>query len=234
MPVECTRPPDEGGNRRSSEVIRGHQSLPVECTRPPLRAVVSASLRRCAHAHYAPACERRECHAPWPCASPLRSSSVASILSSPWKHAPDEGGNHLSSEVIRGHQRSSEVIRWSSAWKHAPDEGGNHLLDTRTRHSGVITGNQATLSSPPSDRTLLSASRCRRVSHLVHGESRMNHAQRRDTKARTARYKGELLTLRSKRLKLSCHQKGKVKSSQVKSGHHKGKESMRDANSGDN
>jgi hypothetical protein len=49
---------------------------------------------------------------------------------------------------------------------------------------------------------------------LFHGESRMNHAQRRDTKAR---YKGELLTLRSKRLKLSCHQKGKVKSSQVKS-----------------
>ena len=42
----------------------------------------------------------------------------------------------------------------------------------------------------------------------------MNHAQRRDTKAR---YKGELLTLRSKRLKLSCHQEGKVKSSQVKS-----------------
>jgi hypothetical protein len=149
LPVECTRPPDEGGNRRSSEVIRGHQSLPVECTRPPLRAVVSASLRRCAHAHYAPACERRECHAPWPCASPLRSSSVASILSSPWKHAPDEGVNQLSSEVIRGHQRSSEVIRWSSAWKHAPDEGGNQLS------SEVIRGHQRSSEGHQPGSTLL-------------------------------------------------------------------------------
>ena len=134
--------------------------LPVVCTRPPLRAVVSASLRRCAHAHCAPAYEHRERLAPWPCASLPRFSIVAATLSSPWKHAPDEGGNQHAIREAGSHLFGSTLLMREaismqlgrlaliSPWKHAPDEDVWEALRLALRCSVALRGDHGSNLGP--------------------------------------------------------------------------------------